>query len=360
MEASTIDLLQRVRQELFADERFTYADVKATQHHGRVRLSGTVLDQPTAASLLGALMGRAPAVDWRDETTALVAGPDYSWAINTRSVYDVRREASHKSERVTQIIYGEPLEVLRLVDNWAFVRLQDGYLGWTQIEPLQCCTPEAAREWSSSTTHLICLPLLPCYADASGERHHQVMLLPFGARLQVVGSDGPYRKLRCPDTTYRWVPATGLLPLSELLHTGINGLHTVVEWAHALIGVPYLWGGKTPFGYDCSGLVQMFYSMIGVPLRRDADQQFTEGLAVPFDEIEFGDCLFFDTNASEEQVRAGGLETHVTHVALALDRQDFLHASRTNGGVVRGSFDPQSPSYLPSYQLRFLGARRYV
>lgn len=360
MSLSPGDLVQGLRRELFADERFTHADIHVARQDDQLALSGTVLDRPTAELLLGTLNQRAPGLNWRDEMTPLVAGPDYSWALATAAVVDVRREASHRTERVTQVLFGEPVEVLRRVDRWAYVRLQDGYLGWCQTSLLHGCTAEAARDWSAGATHLVRQPLLPCYADASGEPHQQVMLLPFGTRLHVEGADGPYRRVRCPDDVLRWVPATGLLPSAELLHTGIEGLRTIVSWAQGVIGVPYLWGGKTPFGYDCSGLVQIVFGMLGVPLRRDADQQFGEGLAVDFDDIAFGDCLFFDTNASEEELHASRTEVAVTHVALALGNHEFLHASRSYGGVVRGSFDSQSPLYVPSYRLRLLGTRRYV
>ena len=360
MVVSPIELVERLRREYFSDPSLTHADLKVKQHGSTVTISGTILDRSSAELLLGTLHQRLPLTNWRDETTPLVAGPDYSWAIARRAVLDVRDEPSNRAERVTQIIYGEPVEILRLSGSWAFIRARDGYLGWTHHDPLLTCTAEAARDWMAAATHLVRQPLLACYADRSGEPHQQVMLLPFGARLNVDGSDGPYRRVRCPEGKVRWVPATGLLPLDELMHRGAEGLRTVVNWAQTLVGVPYLWGGKTPFGYDCSGLVQMLYGMLGVDLRRNADQQAAEGHPVEFDELQFGDLIFLDTDAAEAELHARRHHLEITHVIFALDGPDFLHASRRYGGVVRGSFDPHSPWYVPTYRERFVTARRYL
>ena len=360
MAVSPRELVEQLHHTYFADPRLTYADLHVEQQPEAVSIAGTVLDRPAAALLLGALSQRAPSINWRDDMAALVAGPDYSWALARRAVLDVRREPANVAERVTQILFGEPVEILRYAGGWAFIRARDGYLGWTHREPLGTCSAEAAHEWWAGVNHVVRQPLLACYADASGEPHQQVMLLPFGARLHVEGADGPFRRIRCPDGALRWVPVTGLLPAADLWHSGLAGLHTVVDWAQAVIGVPYLWGGKTPFGYDCSGLVQTLYSLIGVDLRRDADQQFLQGRDVVFDAIAFGDSLFFDTNTVEEDLEARTPHSAVTHVAFALDGQDFLHASRQYGGVVRGSFDPHSPWYTPTFRQRFLGARRHL
>ncbi len=360
MAVSLTDLVERVRREYFGDASLTHAELRVQQQGTTVTISGTVLDRPAAELLLGALHQRLPLVNWHDEMTPLVSGPDYSWAISRRPVLDVRGEPSSRAERVTQIIFGEPLEILRLSGSWAFIRARDGYLGWTQHEPLLACTAEAARDWGAGATHLVRQPLLACYADRSGEPHQQVMLLPFGARLNVEGSDGPYRRVRCPEGKVRWVPTTGLLPLGELAHTGVDGLRTIVNWAQSLVGVPYLWGGKTPFGYDCSGLVQTFYGMLGADLRRDADQQAAEGHPVEFDDVRFGDLIFLDTDAAEAELHVRRRDLQVTHVVLALDGHDFLHASRRYGGVARGSFDPHSPWYALTYRERFVGARRYL
>ena len=110
---SPLELVERLHHEYFSDTALTHADLRVKQHDGIVTISGTVLDRPAAELLLGTLHQRLPLVNWRDEMTPLVAGPDYSWAIAKRAVLDVRREPSNGSERVTQVLFGEPLEILR-------------------------------------------------------------------------------------------------------------------------------------------------------------------------------------------------------------------------------------------------------
>src|SRR5687768_4927891 len=129
MIVSPTELVERVRHEYFSDSALTHAEVQVLQHNGTVTLSGTILDRAAAELLLGTLYQRLPTVNWRDEMTPLVTGPDYSWALVRRAVLDVRREPSNSTERVTQVVFGEPIEILRISGDWAFIRAHDGYLG---------------------------------------------------------------------------------------------------------------------------------------------------------------------------------------------------------------------------------------
>lgn len=353
------ELVEHTRRRHLGGTRIAYSNISIEHQHDIVRVSGDVLDRRAADGFMQALRIQAPHVNWRDELTPLVQGPDYHWAINQRAVADVRREPRLFSECVTQALFGEAIEVLRYQDHWAFVRLSDGYLGWMYSDPLQVCSHEAAQSYSAQTTHVVKHPLAPCYAHPSGAPHEQVAVLPFGVHVQAEAQDGPMQRIRWPDGRIRWICTADLELHKHVPPHSRAGLRSVMAWVDRLIGTPYLWGGKTPWGYDCSGLVQVIYRCIGVHLRRDSDQQWEQGASVPFEEISFGDLLFFDNDVPATALAKEG-PNRVTHVAIATSPTEFIHAMSRGGGVIRSSFDPRSPLHQPTFKQRFVGARFYL
>ncbi len=354
-----VELVERVRQEHFADERTMLAEVQVVQGHDELRLKGAILDRQSAELFVSALRRHAPGLNWHDELMPLTAGPDYGWALVPQAVCDLRREPATHSERISQAVFGEAVEVLRCHGDWVFVRLPDGYLGWMYASPLWRCATAQVEAWRQQCTHLLTRATLPCYGMSAGQPEHQVGLLPFGSLLKVEDEHGPFCQVRFPNHAVRWMPRAGLLSLKQRPPATLLGLRTVIGWLETMIGVPYLWGGRTPFGYDCSGVVQTAYGVLGLRLPRDADQQALAGTAVSYEAIQWGDLLFFGTGLRDGELNTSP-ERRITHVGLALHDGEFLHASFSNGGLVRGSFDGRSPWFLPSYRRRFITARRLL
>lgn len=228
------------------------------------------------------------------------------------SIVPVRKEASDRSEMISQWLFGETAELLERKDKWSFLRFDhDGYEGWVDNKQLvDCDTPNFDPDQRVIDQSTI--------ADL-GERQVQ---LPYGSVLPFY-EDGSilWQGHRMPVqavTNHR--PELERADLLEL-------------YLHPFLGAPYLWGGRTPWGVDCSGLVQMIFILMGIYLPRDASQQAGEGEAVELlDLCEPGDLVFFDND-----------QGRITHVGIVLtrDEEDHLRVAHASGRVRIDLLDQQ-------------------
>ncbi|GAC1650962.1 MAG: C40 family peptidase [Herpetosiphon sp.] len=350
------ELVQATRSSHFGDRRVAVAEVEVIELADAVHVRGTVLERDDAEAFVAALRRQAPATIWRDELQTLVAGPEYCWALANWAVVDVRSEPTMHSEQLSQVLLGEAIEVLRCKGDWSFVRLADGYLGWAASAGLWRCDQATAITSRNQQTHVVRTPFLPCFRTSECRPSQQVLLLPFGAGICVQALSGEIATVRLPDGQTGYVAAAGLLDRGAVPPMTAAGVRTVLGWLEGMIGGPYLWGGRTPWGYDCSGLVQVVFGIIGLQLPRDADQQATAGNAVAADEVCYGDLLFFDTRAQRPEQG----EPQITHVAIALDGDLFIHAAGNLGGLMKGSLNPHSPLFFIGGPERLVCARRVV
>ena len=235
------------------------------------------------------------------------------YGICLHSVIPVRAEPSHRSEMVTQVLFGELYQVIEKDNTWCKVRLSfDDYEGWIDALQADLIEQEEYTRLDSSETSVT----LELVQLLSHETVRSMIPLVIGSSLPdyiesqiVVGQDVFF---------YDGLVSESLLePSSSIIQNKLKTRQQLLRDAMLYMNAPYLWGGRTPFGIDCSGFVQMVYKLQGLKLLRDASQQATQGEVISLlAEAEPGDLAFFDDD-----------EGRITHVGILLDCQRIIHCS---------------------------------
>jgi cell wall-associated NlpC family hydrolase len=275
-----------------------------------------------------------------------------------RPVDDLRRERSLHSERICQARLGEAVRVLESAQDWAKVRLEhDGYLGWIHASALHPCSAEAVATWKGLCDALVTAGL----AEARDEDGVLVQKVAFATRLPVVRREIGCCWVLLPDGRQWRLLAGDLTMLEAAPRADAQGIAAALELLRQFLGVPYLWGGRTPYGYDCSGLAGSFHACLGIAIPRDADQQFALGEPVE-GAPQPGDLLFF--GAAPDPIpgphgRSQAGQPRITHVGISLGGDDFIHANEAQWGVSCGSLSPQGPARDRWLRDNYRGARRF-
>lgn len=220
------------------------------------------------------------------------------FAICNLAIIPLRAETSDRSEIVSQVLFGEHFEILETYNQWSKIRLQyDDYEGWVDSKQYQIISEKSFKELSKDA--LILNSDLVEYVTNSS---NVLLPIPLGASLSFLH----HSEINIENFEFEGMRANGIKPKSDL-----------ITCAFMYLNAPYLWGGKTPFGIDCSGFTQMVYKLNGYKLLRDASQQSTQGEALSFiEESEPGDLAFFDNE-----------EGKIIHVGIIMENNYIIHAS---------------------------------
>jgi SH3-like domain-containing protein len=232
------------------------------------------------------------------------------------SVADVRGHSSHSSELLTQAVLGVELEVIRSTsdDDWHLVRLPDGHAGWIRSWSAARVSGPELHKWKLGIAFQVGSRSIALREEPSPGSTVMCELV-LGTRLPRLASRSGWIKTTLPDFTLGWVERSAL----ELLPASLPTSSSIVRTALRFMGAPYLWGGTTPWGCDCSGLVQTVYSFNGVLLPRDAKDQLRATRESSVDaeagRFEPGDLLFFGSSLSG-----------ISHVAISTGGLSFIHS----------------------------------
>ncbi len=255
-----------------------------------------------------------------------------NYGISGLSLIPVRKEPNERSEMVTQILFGEHFEIVDYLPGWHHVKLDfDGYEGWIDHKMTTFLSPRKyerlVRSAHAVTTDIF--SLVPVSAD-------QNLML-------VAGSSLPHWKPYLRQFSLGGDPMALKGNVSYRKPRNLRQL--IIGQALKYFNAPYLWGGRSPFGIDCSGFTQVIYKIAGIRLPRDARDQVFSGTTVSFvEETRPGDLAFFDDP-----------EGSIVHVGIIWDRNKILHAS----GKVRidnvdqfGIYNPEMRRY--THQMRVM------
>jgi len=214
------------------------------------------------------------------------------------AIIPLRFEPNDRSEIVSQVLFGEHFEVLEQQKQWSRIKMQfDGYEGWVDSKQYQVISESDFNQLSDEP--IILNADLIEYVTGS---NNLLMPIPLGASISFISND----TINTSNFDFEGTKVNGVKDKKYLINT-----------AFLYLNAPYLWGGKTPFGIDCSGFTQMVYKLNGYKLLRDASQQATQGEALSFiEESEPGDLAFFDNE-----------EGSIIHVGIIMENNYIIHAS---------------------------------
>lgn len=282
-----------------------------------------------------------PTADLEGNTQALV----------TLSVANIRSEPKHSAELATQALMGTPLNVLKKEGSWYLVQTPEGYISWVDAAGIALKNEISMGEWNRAEK-LVATAMIGAIYDHP-RSNQMISDLTAGNILVKIEETDSYYGVLLPDGRQGYVSKNDVLPYGDWLASRELSDDNLIRTAKNMMGVPYLWGGTSPKGVDCSGFTKTIYFLNGMIIPRDASQQVHEGDEVDvsknWENLEVGDLLFFGVPSTE------GKPERVIHVGMWIGNNSFIHS---RGRVRISSFDPDDENY-DAYELdRYLRTKR--
>ncbi len=264
-----------------------------------------------------------------------------NYAMVTTNLLDLRTHPDHAAERASQLLFGQPVMITSTRKGFARVRQPDGYAGWVDRRFLSEVKRTSFDQWPSRINAVVSSARGAACFDPDGRTTPPHVLL-YGTLVRAVRTQDGLVRLMLPGGGNLCVKSSHFRSIDRTTAKKLSGRRLLAE-ARKFLGVPYLWGGVSPLGFDCSGFVQTLLAGFGVSLPRDTCQQIEVGKKVERDRIRTGDILFFDR-----------------HVGLAIGSSRILHTSCGGGGVRINSLNQKDADYRADLDRDFRMARRLL
>ena len=332
------------------DTRNTLWNVAITTKNKELSVKAEVASRQAQQALLH-LKTKFPPV--RFQVKVLPDGSLKPFALVNNSVSGIRKKTSRASEMLSQALLGTPVKVYKKRGEWYYIQTPNNYLGWMNKGDLVLFDTAELRNYDAGKK--IVFNKQCGFSYSKPDINSQVVSdLVIGCILPVLGENKDFLKVKYPDGREAFVRKTDVVSYVRFIHRKPVP-KKLAETALKFNGIPYLWGGFSSKGIDCSGFSSMVYFLNGIILQRDASQQTKYGKEITtnynYSKLQPGDLLFFGRKAN------GTKKEKVTHVAIYIGNGNFIHSS---GKVHISSMDPKNPEYITRYPQLFVRAVRII
>ena len=343
-----------IRLKYAPDKRVAIFNIGYTVQQNSVTLTGRTTQEDAHAALIKTLRDKGYAVT--DNVTLLpnrkVHGETIYGIINI-STCALRSSADYSSEMVTQALLGMPVKIIER-DGWYRIQTPDNYLAWTHRVGIHPVTREELSAWNAAEKVIVTAHHGWVYASAK-VGSDIISDVAGGCRLRYIGQKGKFYHVAYPDGREGYILKSISATESKWRASLKQDAESIIATAKTLHGIPYLWGGTSAKGADCSGFVRTTLFMHDIIIPRDASQQAYTGehidIATDFSNLQAGDLIFFGQKATATR------KERVVHVGIYIGNKRFIHSQ---GDVRISSFDKED-ALFDSYNLgRLLFAARVL
>jgi hypothetical protein len=278
---------------------------------------------------------------------------EYAYGVVDVSVCNIRLKPDFDSNMETQALLGQPVKILQH-NSWYRIQTQDEYISWVHRMQIVPMTRNEFNQWNAAQKVIVTVLYGFVYQQPSSSSQ-PVSDVVSGNLLKYIGIRGNYYYVGYPDGRKGYLAMSSAMPEKKWFATRMPDASHFIASAKTMMGIPYLWGGTSPKGVDCSGFVNTVALMNGLILPRNASELILVGerlkVTDDFSDLQPGDLVFFGHKATTERPE------RVSHVGIYLGEKKFIHSL---GMVHISSFDPNDSAY-DAYDLkRFIGATRFL
>ncbi len=266
------------------------------------------------------------------------------------SVANIRSQPKEPAELASQALLGTPLKIFDKDRYWYQVQTPDNYIGWVEGTTIDRASKAEFDQYQAKTKLLFSKPYGFSYSKPD-ENSQTVSDLTWGDLLAVKDTLKDFYEVMYPDNRKAFVLKNEVIHYQKWKQIVMPSEQGLVNTATRMIGLPYLWGGTSWKGVDCSGFTRMIYQNNGILLPRDASQQVYIGEEIAFEQLKAGDLLFFGEKATLEKPEK------IVHVGMWIGNNQFIHSS---GMVKVSSFDKNYSNYDSHNASRYLRSRRIL